>query len=137
MSNIHSNSALQSPSSNRSLKANDAQNESNGNGATGYFAVEEFENLTVTINEAKCNNLYAVDDIDGFPSSAEKVMENLDIDKHRWYEISTTVYKLGEWFFGVCGPSQLYSESGDWESLCKLVEAFEMKEVSTVTYEGI
>lgn len=37
MSNIHNNSLLQNTSSNRSLKANDAQNNSNGMGSSGYF----------------------------------------------------------------------------------------------------
>ena len=39
MSNIHNNSLLQNSSSNRSLKANDAQNNSNGMGSSGYFYV--------------------------------------------------------------------------------------------------
>lgn len=43
MSNIHNNSVLQSSSTNRGVRPNEAQNESNGGGAAGYFAVQGYE----------------------------------------------------------------------------------------------
>lgn len=39
MSNIHNNSILQNSSSSRSVKPNEAQNDSNGMGAAGYCAI--------------------------------------------------------------------------------------------------
>jgi hypothetical protein len=43
MSNIHNNSVLQSATSRSGLKAGEAQNESNGLGSSGYFAIFEEE----------------------------------------------------------------------------------------------
>ncbi len=44
MSNIHNNSVLQNASANSTMKPGEAQNESNGLGSGGYFAVEtEYE----------------------------------------------------------------------------------------------
>ena len=37
----------------------------------------------------------------------KKVIENLEIDRHRWYEVSTTVYKLEDGFVGVRGVSNI------------------------------
>lgn len=63
----------------------------------------------------------------------EIVASGLYIDKHRWYEISTTVYKC-DGFVGVSGVSQLYSESMDYEScFCECV-AEEFKPVQTISY---
>lgn len=47
MSNIHNNSVLQNASARSSIKASEAQNESNGMGGSGYFAVdtEEYEEV--------------------------------------------------------------------------------------------
>jgi len=44
MSNIHNNSLLQTTANNKSLKANDAQNNSNGMGAAGYFSLYKEDN---------------------------------------------------------------------------------------------
>ena len=64
----------------------------------------------------------------------EIVASGLYVDKHRWYEISTTVYKCEDGFVGVSGVSQLYSESMDYEScFCECV-AEEFKPVQTISY---
>lgn len=37
----------------------------------------------------------------------DSVMSELDIEKHRWYEISTNVYEVDGIYFGVRGATQM------------------------------
>ena len=60
----------------------------------------------------------------------------LDEDEHRWYVIGTVVYKIGNEFFGVCGPTMLKSESMSYSDVGMECEAFEMEEVQSVTYKA-
>ena len=63
----------------------------------------------------------------------EVVASGLYVDKHRWYEISTSVYKCEDGFVGVSGVSQLYNESSDYEDCCCecIAEEFEPKQITT------
>lgn len=73
-----------------------------------------------------------------FESFAPKpIAFDLDVDKHRWYEVATTVYQVGDIYFGIRGATQMYSESSSWDDLGVDWRVFEMKEVQTVTYEEI
>lgn len=64
----------------------------------------------------------------------EIVASGLYVDKHRWYEISTSVYKCEDGFVGVNGVTQTYSENLSCEDiLCKcFAEEFEPKQ--TIAY---
>lgn len=64
-----------------------------------------------------------------------KEVDTIDIDEHRWYNIGTVVYRVGEEFFGVRGAVHLNSESMSWSDTGVDVEAFEMVEVPSVTYK--
>lgn len=66
-----------------------------------------------------------------------QIQSNLDVDKHRWYENSTTVYKISDKLLGVRGATQMHSESSSFDDLCVNWKFFEMKEVQTITYEEI
>ena len=98
---------------------------------------EEFKNIIKDVNEAKTKSIYDVEEVctSFYGASPQVIRDNMNIDKHRWYEISTTVYKIGEWFIGIRGASKLYSEDSSWEDICVTTIAFEMKEVLSVTYE--
>lgn len=65
------------------------------------------------------------------------VESDLDIDKHRWYEISTIAYQFGDNYLGVRGATQMYSEQSSWSDLCVDWEVFEMKTIQITTYEPI
>lgn len=88
------------------------------------------------INNAKLPTIHFIEDkIDVFHRANPKLIkENLDIDEHRWYKISTSVYKIGDWFLGIRGASKSYSEMTFWEDLCVETVAFEMEEIPSVTY---
>ena len=64
-----------------------------------------------------------------------QVAHKLDIDRHRWYEIATDVYKCDDGFIGVTGISYLYSENMTYRDCDIHCFAEEYKEVVTVTYK--
>lgn len=68
--------------------------------------------------------------------SCEEIKSNLDVDKHRHYETSITVFqtKEGE-FFGCRHISNVYSEASMVEDCYWYLKWFEMEEVKTVTYK--
>lgn len=71
------------------------------------------------------------DDLD--ITGLEKVT-TVNLDEHRWYVLGTVVFKLGDEFFGVRGPTSLKSEEMTWEDVGVTCEAFEMEQVPSVTY---
>ena len=71
-------------------------------------------------------------DLKEFP---QKVIENLEIDRHRWYEVSTTVYKLEDGFVGIRGVSNIYTEDMVAEDCCTKCSASEYIEIPSVIYK--
>lgn len=95
------------------------------------------ENVAAKIKEKEFSSLWDAAEYLEYDLGIKSIEAGLDIDKHRWYEITTDVYPIGDRFLGVRGISQMYSEDGDAEDCCDESEAFEMKEISTVTYEKL
>lgn len=89
------------------------------------------------INEATHPSLWGAEDhLHQLTSGlAENVSNGLNTDKHRWYEITTSVYRINNNFIGIEGASQCYSEEMSFTDCCVDAEAFEMEEVKTVTYK--
>ena len=90
------------------------------------------------IDYVNSNGFYSMydfeDSLTDRESELEIVSEDIDVDRHRWYEISTTVYKVEDGYVGIRGISQIYSEymsDKDCDYLCK---ASEYEEVQTVSY---
>ena len=97
---------------------------------------KNFEAIIEEINNAECYGVHYVDECDLFMKANPKlVVKNLDVDTHRWYECSTSVYKIGDWFLGVFGVSNIFSESMDYSDCSFTCTAFEMEEIPSVTYE--
>ena len=98
---------------------------------------EQFEAIIKEVNDAKCLSIFYVeDDCDLFTSAhPECVADDLDKDEHRWYEITTSVYKIGEWFIGLRGNSKMYSESSDWSDCGVKTIAFEMEPITVTSYK--
>ena len=65
----------------------------------------------------------------------KRVAYNLEIDNHRWYEISTSVYKLEDGFVGIRGVSTIYSEYMDAEDCGFRCTASEYIEIPSFTYK--
>ena len=90
------------------------------------------------IDYVNSNGFYSIydfeDSLTDRESELEIVSEDIDVDRHRWYEISTTVYKVEDGYVGIRGISQIYSEymsDKDCDYLCK---AYEYEEVQTISY---
>lgn len=77
-----------------------------------------------------------------FPQEIQEVLDickivdsELDINKHRWYEVSTTVYELNGEYFGIKYVTNTYSESSSIMDMFHTIKAFPMKQIQTVSYE--
>ena len=65
----------------------------------------------------------------------KRVVEKLEIEKKKWYEISTSVYKLENGFVGVRGVSTIYSEYMDAVNCVFKCTASEYQEIPSVIYK--
>lgn len=90
------------------------------------------------IDCGECDEQYNTHNVIDFVRSkgATIVQKGLDIDRHRFYEVSTTVLKGPDNVpFGIRGVTKLYSEGMYYSDCDEYVEAFLMEEVQTVTYK--
>lgn len=65
---------------------------------------------------------------------AKLVASNLDADRHRWYTVSTDVYKLEDGYVGITGVSSLNSEGMTYSDCNVKTTAEEFEEFTTVSY---
>ncbi len=89
--------------------------------------------LVDQINAASLCTPHDVEDMDGMEDVREVITVNRD--EHRWYVLGTVVFSVGDEFFGVRGPVSLKSEEMGYSDVGVLCEAFEMKQVPSVTYK--
>ncbi len=88
--------------------------------------------LIAAINAAGvCSPLFLDEEID--LDGIEEVT-TVDRSEHRWYDVGTVVYRIGDDFIGVRGPVQLKSETMGFQDIGTKCEAFEMEAVPSVTY---
>ncbi len=66
-----------------------------------------------------------------------EVETGLDVEKHRWYEISTTVVKVLGRYLGIEHISELYSEEMTTEDCYHTMRFYEMKEIQTISYTQV
>jgi hypothetical protein len=88
--------------------------------------------LVDQINAAKLKTPHGVsDEID---MDGVKELETIDLESHRWYNMGTVVFSVGDEFFGVHGPVEVedHMRFSDIEYTC---EAFEMEQIQSVTYK--
>lgn len=91
------------------------------------------EELIELINNECLYSLYDVEDI--IPSDVQCVATDLENDRRRWYEISTSVYLCEDGYVGIRGVSKLYSEMMMYSDCDYICEASEYEEVVTITYK--
>ena len=65
----------------------------------------------------------------------QKVAKNLEKEEYRWYDISTSVYKLEDGFVGIKGLSKIYSEGTNAKDCCVKCFASEYIEIPSFTYK--
>ena len=85
------------------------------------------------VNNEDFNCIFNVEE--ALPREVEEVTNNLNIDEHRWYIITTSVYKCEDGFVGITGPSSLKSESMTWSDTDEYCTAEEYKAVPSIIYK--
>lgn len=63
------------------------------------------------------------------------VASDLNVERDRWFEISTNVYECENGFVGVSGVSQVYSEMMSWSDCMCECTAVEYESFTTVSYK--
>jgi len=98
--------------------------------------IEQLNALNLTQNSYKWleDEDIPQDIYDAFLKDMKEVDSQLDIDKHRWYETSVSVYQIGDKFLGVESVTDLFSEQMDYSDCRHTLNFFEMEEYSTVSY---
>lgn len=79
--------------------------------------------------------LYYIDDAESIIDYEKQLVSNIDINRHRWYETSTSYFQLEDGILGIEGLSNVYSEymlASDCDVNCY---AFEGEEIKTVSYK--
>ena len=61
--------------------------------------------------------------------------EGLNVDKHRWYETTLSVYKLEEGLLGVTSVTDLFSEQSSVDDIYHTLEFHEVEEIPSITYK--
>ena len=69
------------------------------------------------------------------PREVKEVANNINIDEHLWYIITTSVYKCEDGFVGITGPSSLKSESMIWSDTDEYCTAEEYEAVPSIIYK--
>ena len=80
----------------------------------------------------ECYNTFELEEL---VEGAELVKEDVDIEKHRWYETSISIFKCSDGLLGIRLPSKLYSESSEWSDLYSGIEFYDVEEVKAVVYK--
>ena len=65
------------------------------------------------------------------------VERDLHIERDRWFEVSTVVYRCEDGYVGVSGVTTLYSEMMSWDDCYCPCIAKEYRPVQTITYEPV
>lgn len=104
-----------------------------------YESTRTYKCYLEEIEKDNCEYPYSIWDAEDILFDLDKNLEGvaseLDFDEHRWYIITTNVYKCEDEFVGIRGVSSLKSEMMSYGDCAKHVEIFECEEVPTVTYK--
>ena len=97
---------------------------------------EKFNKLIEEIHDFV--NVYDIDDLSEeiYNQLGKAIVCELNPDRHRWFEVSTNVYKVYDKYLGINHVSNVFSESMGIDDCGVELEAFEMEEVQTVTYKA-
>jgi hypothetical protein len=72
-----------------------------------------------------------------FEDGYGELESGLDVNKHRWYETSTSVVEAHGRILGIHHVSNIYSESMSCEDCGHTLKFFEMKEIKTTSFTRI
>ena len=99
---------------------------------------KRFEELLSELKKEYFPSFYHLDDSElweKYDIDFKIVARERKIDKHRWYELTESIIQVGEWFVGVYGATQMYSESMSWSDLEIDCDIYEVERVEKVVYD--
>lgn len=67
-------------------------------------------------------------------NDCKEIKHGLDVDTHRWYETSISVYETCGGLLGVRHITNMFSEGQGFEDCYVTLEFIEMKEVKVISY---
>lgn len=79
-------------------------------------------------------DLYCIGDAEDLIDYEKELASDIDIDRHRWYETSTSYYQLEDGILGISGLSNIYSESTSASDCCVRCHAFKGEEYTAICY---
>ena len=88
------------------------------------------------IEKVKSKNYWSIYDFEEELTDIEPVERDLHIDRARWFETSSVVYKCEDGFVMVSGVTQTYSEMMDWSDCmcdCTAEECFPVQSIRYFT----
>ena len=85
------------------------------------------------INNANYYSIWEAEE--HFGTGVYRVAANVYEDEHRWYVVSTNVYKCDDGYVGITGPSALNSESMVWSDCGYPCTAEEYEAFNTISYK--
>lgn len=65
----------------------------------------------------------------------KEVADNLEIEEHRWYIVTTTVYECEDGFVGIRCTTSLKSEMMDWSDTGYVARAYEYEPIQITSYK--
>lgn len=77
-------------------------------------------------------NCYSIHHAEDFIKKINKVASDIYVEKHKWYNISTNIYRLEDGFVGITRPSMLKSKSIIWSD-CDYTYIVEKYKEFTIT----
>lgn len=80
--------------------------------------------------------LYSLDDAENIINYEKQLASDIDINRHRWYETSTSYFQLEDGILGINGVSNIYSEHMMAPDCNVQPQAFEGKEFTTISYRS-
>lgn len=77
------------------------------------------------------------EELESFLGDWQEMRGRLDVDKHRWYELCTLVFKHKEQdlYIGMTSICDVFSEQMSYRDCYHHYKFFEMKPVQTITYK--
>lgn len=70
-----------------------------------------------------------------FKQNFKELSKGLEVDTHRWYELSTTVIKIYGRYLGIHFITKMFSQIDTYEDACITMQFFEMEEIETISYK--
>lgn len=95
--------------------------------------IEQLNNLQITQNSIDFEEDLSDEIYNKYFNN--KIANLLDVDKHRWYETSISVFKIDEGLFGARIVTDIFGEETSIEDISWEIKFWEMEEIPSVTYK--